>query len=631
MRIFSVENLTKTYGDKQLFQAIGFHIESRERIGLVGVNGTGKSTLLKVLAGIESADSGDIDHSKTFQLAYLAQEPQLTSGRTVLEEVFSGSSPILQTIRTYEEAISALEKEPDNVKIQNRLFTLQAKMDAEDAWDASTQAKTILTKLGVDYYTTSVDDLSGGQRKRVALAKALIQPADLLLLDEPTNHLDNETIEWLEGFLPSYPGAIMLVTHDRYFLNRITSHIFELEMGSLYRYEGNYETYLTKKAERKAQTLLDQEKHQNTLRRELAWLRRGAKARTTKQKARIQRVEEMKEAKFQTQDNDLTLQVGAARLGKKVLEAKDVTVKFGDKTLFSHFDFLFKPGDRIGIIGPNGSGKTSLLNTLAGRISPTAGEVETGETVKLGYYTQLQQDMDQQLRIIDYIKEVAEVIHTADGNVITAEQMLEQFLFPRSHQYTYIHRLSGGERKRLYLLRVLMEEPNVLFLDEPTNDLDTETLGILEDYLDSYPGVVITVSHDRYFLDRVVEQLILFQGAGVVSTFYGNYSEYRDKVQEQPKPQQQAKSEPVQERKEKKKQKLSYKEQQEWNTIEDDIAELEQRIEACAAGITEAGSDSELVQKLFAEQQELEQQLEQKMERWETLSLMVEEIESQKQ
>ncbi|MFP7492656.1 ABC-F family ATP-binding cassette domain-containing protein [Terribacillus saccharophilus] len=629
MRIFSVEKLTKTYGDKELFQEIGFHVESRERIGLVGVNGTGKSTLLKVLAGIESADSGDIDHSKTFQLAYLAQEPQLTSGRTVLEEVFSGTSPILQTIRAYEEALSALEQNPEDSKTQNRLFTLQAKMDAEDAWDASTQAKTILTKLGVDYYAASVDVLSGGQRKRVALAKALIQPADLLLLDEPTNHLDNETIEWLESYLPSYPGALMLVTHDRYFLNRITSHIFELELGSLYRYEGNYETYLTKKAERKAQTLLDQEKHQNTLRRELAWLRRGAKARTTKQKARIQRVEQMKETKFQTQDNELDLQVGAARLGKKVLEAKDITVQFGEKPLFSNFDFLFKPGDRIGIIGPNGSGKTSLLNTLAGRIQPTAGTVETGETVKLGYYTQLQQDMDQQLRIIDYIKEVAEVIHTADGNVITAEQMLEQFLFPRSHQYTYIHRLSGGERKRLYLLRVLMEEPNVLFLDEPTNDLDTETLGILEDYLDSYPGVVITVSHDRYFLDRVVDQLILFEGAGIVSSFYGNYSEYREKVQEQPKVQQ-VKAEPVQERKEKKKQKLSYKEQQEWNTIEDEIADLEQKIEACATGITEAGSNSELVQKLFTEQQQHEQHLEEKMQRWEQLSLIVEEIEQRK-
>jgi ATP-binding cassette subfamily F protein uup len=337
----------------------------------------------------------------------------------------------------------------------------------------------------------------------------------------------------------------------------------------------------------------------------------------------------MKETKFQTQENELDLQVGAARLGKKVLEAKGVTVQFGDKPLFSHFDFLFKPGDRIGIIGPNGSGKTSLLNTLAGRIQPTAGEVETGETVKLGYYTQLQQDMDQQLRIIDYIKEAAEVIHTADGNIITAEQMLEQFLFPRNHQYTYIHRLSGGERKRLYLLRVLMQEPNVLFLDEPTNDLDTETLGILEDYLESYPGVVITVSHDRYFLDRVVDQLILFEGAGAVSTFYGNYSEYREKVQEQPKLQQ-TKSEPVQAQKEKKKQKLSYKEQQEWNSIEDEIADLEERLEACAEGITEAGSNSERVQELFTEQQELEQQLEQKMERWEALSLLVEEIESQK-
>jgi ABC transport system ATP-binding/permease protein len=629
MRVFSVENLTKTYGDKQLFDRIAFHIESRERIGLVGVNGTGKSTLLKVLAGIEGADSGEIDHSKTFQLAYLAQEPELTAGKTVLEEVFSGTSPLLETIRTYEEAIAALEKNPEDTKTQNRLFQLQAKMDAEDAWDASTQAKTILTKLGVDYYSSSVDTLSGGQRKRVALAKALIQPADLLLLDEPTNHLDNETIEWLESYLPNYPGALLLVTHDRYFLNRITSHIFELELGSLYRYEGNYETYLTKKAERKAQTLLDQEKHQNTLRRELAWLRRGAKARTTKQKARIQRVEEMKETKFQTQDNELNLQVGAARLGKKVLEAKDLTVQFGEKPLFSHFDFLFKPGDRIGIIGPNGSGKTSLLNTLARKIQPTAGEVETGETVKLGYYTQLQQDMDQQLRIIDYIKEVAEVITTAEGDVITAEQMLEQFLFPRSHQYTYIHRLSGGERKRLYLLRVLMEEPNVLFLDEPTNDLDTETLGILEDYLDGYPGVVITVSHDRYFLDRVVDQLIVFEGAGAVSTFYGNYSEHKEKMLEQPKMQQQ-KAAPAPERKEKKKQKLSYKEQQEWNTIEDEIAELEERIEACATGITEAGSDSERVQQLFTEQQELEQQLEKKMERWEALSLVVEEIENQK-
>ncbi|MBD1379763.1 ABC-F family ATP-binding cassette domain-containing protein [Metabacillus arenae] len=632
MAIFSVENLVKTYGEKVLFDHISFSIAEKQRIGLIGVNGTGKSTLLRVLAGLEEAESGDKFHANQFSIEYLPQEPELNDQLTVLEQIYYGDSLIMRTLRGYERSLQELEQDPENQAKQSALFVIQQKMDELNAWEASTTAKTILSKLGIRDFSKAVHNLSGGQKKRVAIAKALIQPADLLLLDEPTNHLDNETIEWLEGYLSGYKGSLMVVTHDRYFLNRMTNRIFELDKGKLYSYDGNYELFLEKKAEREEIAVQSEKKRQNTLRRELAWLRRGAKARTTKQKARIQRVEELQEKKADLSKDQLEFAIGSTRLGKKVIELQGVKKSFGSKTLINHLDYLIVPGERLGIIGPNGSGKSTLLNMLAGRISPDEGNIVIGETVKIGYYTQDALEMNEELRVIDYIKEAAEIVYTVDGQLITAEQMLERFLFPRSMQWTYIRKLSGGERRRLYLLRVLMGEPNVLFLDEPTNDLDIQTLSILEDYLDHFPGVVLTVSHDRYFLDRVVDHLLAFESQGEVGRFQGNYSEYMDQKQMEEQLKEQTKKTVPSTRNEKKEKrtKLSYKDQQEWETIEDVIADLEEKKTKLEGEIVSAGSDFTKIQELMKNQEEVNEKLDQAMERWTELSMMVEEIESGK-
>ncbi|MTH53599.1 ATP-binding cassette domain-containing protein [Bacillus mangrovi] len=628
MSMLTVENLYKTYGEKVLFDHLSFSISEKHRIGLIGVNGTGKSTLLKYLAGAESAESGKMIHANAFHIEYLPQAPALNEDLTVLDQIYFGDAAVMRGMRDYEKALAELEENPADEKKQAALIAMQQKVDELNAWDAITTAKTVLTRLGITSFSKKIRELSGGQAKRVAIAKALIQPADLLILDEPTNHLDQDTIEWLEAFLSQYKGAFIVVTHDRYFLNRVTNQIFELDKGKLYLYEGNYEMFLEKKAEREEQELQSEAKHQNTLRRELAWLRRGAKARTTKQKARIQRVEEMKEQKFDTSKSGLQFALGSTRLGKKVIELTDVGKSFEGRQLIRDFSYLVVPGDRLGLIGPNGSGKTTLLNMLAGKLQPDSGTIETGETVKIGYYTQDHSDMDEDLRMIDYIKETAEVVYTSDGTSITAEQMLERFLFPRSMQYTYIRKLSGGERRRLYLLNVLMQEPNVLFLDEPTNDLDTQTLGVLEEYLDVFPGVVITVSHDRYFLDRVIDQLFIFKSSGEIEKFYGNYTEYTDERKKQVPAKKEAKPAEVPVKETRKK--LSYKEQQEWNGLEDKIAALEGKLEELQAGIDSAGSDFGKIQKLMEEQRLTEETLEHSMERWTELSLILEEIEQSK-
>lgn len=627
--MLTVEHLYKSYGDKILFEDINCTIQDRERIGLIGINGTGKSSFLKIIAGIEAPDQGEINHAKDYRIEYLAQDPVLDADLTVIEQIYYGEADIMKAMRQYEQALERLEREPESEKAQAFLFSMQQKMDELEAWDASAQAKTILTKLGIKHFNQKVGSLSGGQKKRVAIAKALIQPANLLILDEPTNHLDNGTIEWLEKYLASYPGALLLVTHDRYFLNRVTNRIYELDNGQLYAYEGNYELFLEKKAEREAEERANEQKHANTLRRELAWLRRGARARSTKQKARIERIEVMQDHKFNTKKEEAAFQVGTSRLGKKVIELKGIEKSLDGRELIRSFDYLLKPGDKIGIIGPNGAGKTTLLNIMAKRIKPDAGDIETGETVKIGYYTQGDEELDDDQRVIDYIKETAHVIHTKNGDVITAEQMLERFLFTRSAQWTYIRKLSGGEKRRLYLLKVLMTEPNVLFLDEPTNDLDTQTLGVLEEYLENFPGVVVAVSHDRYFLDRVVDRLLVFQGGGIIAEFFGNYSEYLEDVPQVSQSSTVEKPLPDKPKTETKKPiKLSYKDQREWEVIEEEIAALEEKIEQLGKQIVEAGSDSMKVQELFQEQQETEAALEKKMERWEELSLMIEEIEN---
>lgn len=630
--MLTVENITKSYGDKYLFGQLHFTITERDRIGLIGMNGTGKSSLLKIIAGLDQADEGEVMFPHQYRIEYLAQEPQLDDHLTVLDEVYYGEATVMKVLRNYERVLQNLQTDASNEKVQQQLLAMQEKMDEHEAWEANTQAKTILTKLGITQFNQLIGELSGGQRKRVALAKALIQPAQLLILDEPTNHLDHEVIEWLEQYLSTYNGALVLVTHDRYFLNRVTNRIFELDHGQLYTYEGNYELFLEQKAEREATEARSEEKHRNLMRRELAWLQRGPRARGTKQKARIERIEELRNKRFMTDEHNVEIKVGAKRLGTQVIELTDIEHSFGSNKLIAQFNLLIKRGDRIGIIGANGLGKSTLLNIMANRLKPNAGVVEIGETVHIGYYTQNKEEMDESLRVIEYIKKVAQEIRTRDGQVITAEQMLEQFLFSRSEQWTHIHRLSGGEKRRLYLLQVLMTEPNVLFLDEPTNDLDTQTLTILEQYLEHFPGVVITVSHDRYFLDRVVDQLLIFTGGGQVEAYYGNYSEYEIYLKTEV-PLENVRIDhgntKVVEKK-RKRMRLSYLDQQEWNTIENDITKLEEKKHMLQEQINEVGSDFEKAQQLYDEQQVIEKKLTEKMLRWEELSLLVEEIEKNK-
>ncbi|WP_232697014.1 ABC transporter ATP-binding protein [Brevibacillus daliensis] len=639
MNIVTAEQISKSYGEKVLFDNISFYITEQQRIGLIGVNGTGKSTLLQILAGIEHADKGEIITSNHFKVEYLPQNPQFDSESSVLEQVFYGDSPLMQAMRNYEVALDELQLEPENTAKQNNLIKAQQQMDATDAWDASTMAKQILTKLGITQFSQKVGELSGGQRKRVAMARALIQPADLLILDEPTNHIDNETVEWLEGFLTSWKGALLLVTHDRYFLDRVTNRIFELDKGNLYSYEGNYASFLEKKAAREENEAAQEDKRQNLLRRELAWLRRGAKARTTKQKARVQRAEELRDKKVVRDADKLDIALGASRLGKKVIEMEHVSKSFGERQLINDFTYIVVPSDRIGIIGPNGSGKSTLLNMLAGRLQPDEGLIATGETVKVAFYTQEHVEMNENIRVIEYIKEVAEQIKTVDGFTLSASQMLERFLFTPDQQWTFISKLSGGERRRLYLLRTLMGEPNVLFLDEPTNDLDIQTLSILEDYLESFPGAVITVSHDRYFLDRTVEHLFAFEGGGKIRHYMGNYTDYLDDRKLEKQAEQRAEKAREEERKKeqassqdnrgnKRTKKLSYKDQRDWDELEDKIAAWEQQLEEIKTAIVQAGSNFERVQELFEIEQAITLQLDQGLERWTELSLLIEEIEA---
>ncbi|WP_129728245.1 MULTISPECIES: ABC-F family ATP-binding cassette domain-containing protein [Bacillaceae] len=630
MKMLTIEHLSKSYGEKPLFQDLSFSVTEGQRIGVIGINGTGKSTLLKIIAGVEQADAGEITHTRGYTISYLAQQPQFDESLTVLEQVFYGDTPLIRLLREYETVLLALEKDATNEKVQGELFRLQQQMDAMNAWDANANAKALLTKLGIADFSAKVGELSGGQKKRVAMAQSFIQMPDLLILDEPTNHLDHETVEWLEDYLARYTGALLIVTHDRYFLDRVTNRILELDKGKIYSYEGNYAAFIEAKALREEQEMAQEEKRQNLYRRELAWMRRGAKARTTKQKARIQRFEELEKKEGPAAKQNVDIAIGSSRLGKKVLELQDVTKRFGGKVVLDHFNHIVKPGDRIGIIGPNGSGKSSLLNMLTGKMNPDSGEIEIGQTVKIAYYTQENEDMNLNQRMIEYVKEVAEVIHTTDGKLISASQMLERFLFPTQMHGTPLSKLSGGERRRLYLLRILMGEPNVLLLDEPTNDLDTQTLTVLEDYLDEFPGVVIAVSHDRYFLDKVVQELFVFTGNGHVRVFLGSYSDY---LEEKQKTELLLKAETVKEKKveeapKPKKRKLSYQEQRDWDTIEERIAKLEETVEQLAAELEAAGADYERAQQLAEEQQRAEQELEAAIERWSELSELVEGLKS---
>ncbi|RSK49727.1 ABC-F family ATP-binding cassette domain-containing protein [Bacillus canaveralius] len=626
MKMISIENVSKTYGEKQLFDELSFTISDKDRVGLIGVNGTGKSSLLKIIAGIDFTDSGEVIKGKDYTISYLSQNPELLAELSVLDQVFEGEAPIFVILRQYEQTLSLLTKNPDDQHLQETLFGHQKKMDAHNAWDLSTSAKTILTKLGIDDFTRKVGELSGGQKKRVALAQVLIKKPDLLILDEPTNHLDYDSVKWLEDYLGRYNGALLLVTHDRYFLERVTNRIFELDGGRLFSYKGNYAAFLEAKAIREENEAATLEKRKNLFRRELEWIRRGAKARTTKQKARIQRFDQLDEQLSSVQSVDkLDISLGGSRLGKQVFELKDATKSYGNRIILSGFDLLVKPGDRIGIIGRNGTGKSTLLNLLAGTTELDSGLLDIGQTVKVAYYTQENEDMDESKRMIEYLKETAQVIETSDGKTISAAQMLERFLFPMNTHGTPIRKLSGGEKRRLYLLKLLMEAPNVLLLDEPTNDLDTQTLTILEDYLDDFPGVVLTVSHDRYFLDKVARQLLIMEGQGRVASFYGNYSEFLEKETEKPLLKETAVEEQITNPIDKtKKKRLTFKEKKEWEEIDGNIEAAEKRLNEIAAEMATTGSDFEKAHTLTQEEAELNERLEHLIERWSYLSEIVE-------
>ncbi len=624
MKILTAENVTKEMAEKTLWSQISFSITEGDRIGIIGVNGCGKSTLMKLIAGIEDCDQGSIEHPKDYSISYLAQDPEYSENVTVMDYLFASDTPLFSLIREYEQALKQLQEQPENISLQEKVMKLQQRMDDENGWDRNAEAKAILNKLNLPDTNAMLGQLSGGQKKRAALAKALIEQSDLLILDEPTNHLDASSIKWLEEYIVKYPYAVLFVTHDRYFLDNIATKIWELDQGSLFEYQGNYEDFIEGKAIREENEATTMAKMQSLFKNELAWMRKGAKARTTKQKARIQRFEQLEGevGKGATKEN-VEMDLAGSRLGRKVIECKSISKAYGDKTILRDFSRLFKRGDRIGIIGDNGTGKSTLLRILAASENVDSGEVDQGTTVKIGFYTQENEDMNEKLRMIEYIREEAEVIQLKDGSHISASQMLEKFLFPMHTHGTPIYKLSGGERRRLYLLRILMSSPNVLLLDEPTNDLDTQTLTVLEDFLESFSGVVITVSHDRYFLDKVVTELLNFKGNGVVESYFGAYSDFLE-AQEQEKIAKPAVEKTVESLKEKqKKRRLSYNEKREWETIETDIEQVEERLMQIDKELENIGSDFTKGQALMEEQTAMNEKLEHLMERWEYLSEII--------
>ncbi len=622
MKELKVTDLKKTYGEKDLFDQISFLIHEKDRIGLIGTNGTGKTSLLNIIAGIDSGD-GDrqtVFYPTDYRIGYLSQAAEFSDELTVLQAVFQGNSPLIQTVRAYEEALIELGENGEDPNVQKRYAKAEEQMNKEDAWTTDTNAKIILQKLGISELDKKINTLSGGQKKRVSLAQVLIDEPDLLLLDEPTNHLDYQAIEWLENYLKQYRGALLMVTHDRYFLDRVANRIFELSFGKLYEYKGNYEAYVLEKAERDRVEVEQEKKRKRLYKQELAWMRAGVQARGTKQQARINRFEDLKENLYQVnQEDDLELNLATQRLGKKVLEIKDGSYRINDQTLLEHLDLLIQSRERLGITGKNGAGKSTLLNILAGRIPLDSGTISIGETVRLAYYTQENEEMAPDKRMIAYLQEAAEEAKTADGSQIGVAELLERFLFPRFMHGTLIGKLSGGEKRRLFLLKLLIQQPNVLLLDEPTNDLDIATLTILEDYFRSFPGAVITVSHDRYFLDKVADKLLVFQGNGKQELYYGNMSSYLLKQKELQQPAEKVKPK-TQSKEPAGKKKLSYMEQKEWETIEEDIAELEEKISLLQEEMNHQGDDFTRLQELQNDVSETEAQLEEKMARWEYLS-----------
>ncbi|MDV8110728.1 ABC-F family ATP-binding cassette domain-containing protein [Bacillus sp. BAU-SS-2023] len=634
MNLITLENITKSYSEKVLVNNISLGINDGEKIGLIGVNGTGKSTLLKIISGAEEPDSGTVTKPNKVRIEYLPQNPYYDENATVLEQVFKGTSNEMKLLRDYQSILDSLN-ENFNEDLNNDLIKLQEKIDALNLWDLESEAKSVLTKLGIVNFNQKIAELSGGQRKRISLASALITPCELLILDEPTNHLDNDTIDWLEEYLNNKNLSLLMITHDRYFLDRVTNRIVELDKGRLFSYDGNYSAFLEKKMERLALESSMEQKRQSLIRTELAWVRRGARARTTKQKARLQRFDDLVNTEVLSGNENLEITTASSRLGKKIIEIHNISKSFGEKKLITDLEYAIARTDRIGIIGKNGIGKSTLINILNGKLNPDSGHIEIGETVKIGCFSQDDAHMNLEMRAIDYVKEVSDYIETSDGQKITASQLCERFLFDGTMQYTLIKKLSGGERRRLHLLRTLMSAPNVLLLDEPTNDLDIETLNRLEDYLDEFPGVVICVSHDRYFLDRICNKIFAYSGNGEIDIFTGNYSDYLIFKESQPDEieivEEKSRNEVKKEKpKNNKKLKFTFNEQREFDTIDDDISSLENKIQSIDDNLDKYSTDFTKLQEMLDEKSNLEKELEFKYERWEYLNNLAEEIDSNK-
>ncbi len=591
MILLTAENITKSFSEKTLLKDISFTINDGDKIGVIGVNGAGKSTFLKIIAGLEAADSGLVTKSSAVRVQYLPQIPIFENHISVLEQVLLGVSSDIKNLKEYE-------------------------------------SKAILTKLGITDFDKNVNLLSGGQKKKVAIASALVRPAGILILDEPTNHIDHDVVEFLEKYLSNYPGAILMVTHDRYFLERVTSRIIEIENGNLFTYQANYAEYLELKAARLDMALSSERKRQSLLKKELAWMQRGARARSTKAKSRVERYVALKEQSGPASQEKLELGSISSRLGRKTIQLNGVSKHYGDNKLIEDFEYTVLRDDRIGIIGPNGCGKSTLLKMIIGDVTPDQGEIVIGKTVKIAYFSQECEEVDTSVRVIDYIRSFAENIKTADG-MVSASQMLERFLFEPSLQWNTIGKLSGGERRRLFLLRLLMGEPNILLLDEPTNDLDIQTLSVLEDYLESFSGAVIVVSHDRYFLDRVVDKIFAYKENGIIKEYLGGYSDYVRQVADEPTLQEEVTEKKADSRvkTKSKKRKFTFKEQQEYTNIDHVIASLEKEISIAKQEIEENASNYVLLQALTIKKSELEKELDEKMARWVYLTELAEEIE----
>lgn len=630
LKELKIENLSHTTGTKVLFNHINFSILNEQKVGLIGRNGNGKSTFLKVVAGVMDPDEGVLNKPGNYEIGYLSQEHDLDNEKNVLETVFAGDTPVMRAVRTYEQKIMELSIEPNNKKIQKQFTQAQTDMDTHNAWNADSSAKKILSILGISDMNRKIGEMSGGQKKRVALAQVLIQTPDLLILDEPTNHLDFEMITWLEKYLKNYKGALIVVTHDRYFLNRVVDRIIELTNGQLEEYSGNYQSYIEEKARREELQAASDHKANQLYKQELAWMREGVRARGTKQKARIERFEKLKGRVSQTtQDFNIEMDLASSRLGKQVFEFEEASYKIEENIILDQFNYIIQTHDRIGITGENGAGKSTFLNLLAEKIPLDSGLLRIGETVRVGYFQQDNIDVPDDKRIINYLQEVAEEVHRKDGTSLNITQLLDQFMFTSHQRGALIRSLSGGEKRRLYLIRLLMERPNVLLLDEPTNNLDIDTLNVLESYIEEFPGAVITVSHDRYFLDKITDKLLVFEGSGAIREYFGTAEEYFLKSQEKQRDQKEEKKVEAQTNENQKetitkvKTKLSYMEEKEWSSIEDEITTLEGKIEELDAGIIKAGSDFLKIDELFREKSALQEKLDGKYERWEYLAQFV--------